>query len=54
VETILKRVKSTVVSNFRSNPWMDVETRQAAIRKSKKIKGLVGFPSYIKNEVLCG
>jgi predicted metalloendopeptidase len=51
VETILKKVKSTLVNNFRSNPWMDEKTRKAAIVKSKKIKGLIGFPSYIKNEV---
>lgn len=50
VEMILKAVKSTVVASFRDNPWMDEKTRKAAIRKSKKIKGLVGFPSYIMNE----
>ena len=48
---MVKRVKSTVVGNFRTNPWMDEKTRQAAIRKSKKIQGLVGFPSYIRNQV---
>ncbi len=52
VGTILKAVKGTVVKSFRSNPWMDEGTKKAAIRKSKKITALVGFPDYIKNQVL--
>jgi hypothetical protein len=31
---------------------MDEGTKKAAIRKSKKITALVGFPDYIKNQVL--
>jgi len=49
VEDILEKVHETVDNNLNSSSWMDKKTKKAALKKSKDIVGLVGYPDMLED-----
>lgn len=49
VENMLSNIQSSF-NNIIYHSWMDWETKEKSLRKSKKMKSLIGFPEWILNK----
>lgn len=49
VENMLSNIQSSF-NNIIHHSWMDWETKEKSLRKSKKMKSLIGFPEWILNK----